>query len=144
MTTNSEKSDCPRSGRPPFARVANDRKILSLDMTKPGQLLEQHPQKRISTGLADVGNRTWCIDDHHAISPLRALCPGVPDSTRDNCSDDKVAPLHSITLSARASRVGGTVSPSAFAVLRLMVSSYFVGACTGRSCGNSPFRIRST
>src|SRR5262245_41926474 len=57
---------------------------------------------------------------------------------------DEVAPLHSITSSARASSVGGTSRPSAFAVLRLMTSSYFVGVCTGRSAGFSPLRIRST
>ena len=34
--------------------------------------------------------------------------------------------------------------PSAFAVLRLITSSYLVGACTGRSAGFSPLRIRST
>jgi hypothetical protein len=34
--------------------------------------------------------------------------------------------------------------PSAFAVLRLMTSAYFVGACTGRSAGLSPLRIRSS
>src|SRR5262245_63833661 len=32
----------------------------------------------------------------------------------------------------------GTSRPSAFAVLRLMTSSYLVGACTGRSAGFSP------
>ena len=37
----------------------------------------------------------------------------------------------------------GTVRPRAFAVLRLMTSSYLVGACTGRSAGFSPFRMRS-
>ena len=51
---------------------------------------------------------------------------------------------HSMTSSARASSDGGTMSPSAFAVLRLMTSSYFVGACTGRSAGFSPLRMRST
>src|SRR5262245_44872969 len=35
---------------------------------------------------------------------------------------------YSITSSARASSVGGTVRPSCFAVLRLITSSYFVGA----------------
>ena len=34
-------------------------------------------------------------------------------------------------LAARASRVVGTSRPSAFAVLRLITSSYFVGCCTG-------------
>jgi hypothetical protein len=52
--------------------------------------------------------------------------------------------VHSITSSARASSGGGTSIPSAFAVLRLMTSSYFVGACTGRSAGFSPRRMRST
>src|SRR5262245_47108939 len=56
----------------------------------------------------------------------------------------ELAPLHSITSSARASRVGGTSRPRALAVLRLMASSYLVGFCTGRSAGFSPFRMRST
>jgi hypothetical protein len=52
--------------------------------------------------------------------------------------------LHSITSSARASRVGGTSRPSAFAVFRLTTSSYLVGAWTGRSAAFSPLRMRST
>src|SRR5262249_16673459 len=51
---------------------------------------------------------------------------------------------HSITSSARARSVGGTSRPSALAVLRLMASSYLVAACTGRSAGFSPLRMRST
>src|SRR3981189_2539583 len=51
---------------------------------------------------------------------------------------------HSITSSALASSEGGTLRPSAFAVLRLTTKSYFVGFCTGRSPGFSPLRIRST
>src|SRR5262245_23847871 len=51
---------------------------------------------------------------------------------------------HSITSSARASTVAGISRPSALAVLRLMTSWYLVGACTGRSPGFSPFRMRST
>src|SRR3954463_1852320 len=51
---------------------------------------------------------------------------------------------HSITSSARPSTLSGTGSPSAFAVLRLITSSYLVGACTGRSAGFSPLRMRST
>src|SRR5262249_47454083 len=57
---------------------------------------------------------------------------------------DELAAFHSITSSARASRLSGTVSPSALAVLRLITSSYLVGACTGRSAGFSPLRMRST
>src|SRR5215469_1409677 len=51
---------------------------------------------------------------------------------------------HSIISSARASSEGGTVRPIALAVLRLITSSYLVGACTGRSAGFSPLRMRST
>lgn len=38
----------------------------------------------------------------------------------------------SMTSSARATSVGGTAIPSAFAVLRFRAISYFVGCCTGR------------
>src|SRR5262245_65723130 len=50
---------------------------------------------------------------------------------------------YSMTLSARASSAGDTMRPSAFAVFRLIASSYLFGACTGRSAGFSPLRMRS-
>jgi hypothetical protein len=48
---------------------------------------------------------------------------------------------YSITSSARARSVCGTVRPSAFAVLRLITSSNVVGCWTGRSAGLEPLRI---
>src|SRR4249919_211018 len=51
---------------------------------------------------------------------------------------------HSITSSARASRVGGTSRPSTLAVLRLIASSYLIGCWTGKSAGFAPFKMRST
>jgi hypothetical protein len=51
-------------------------------------------------------------------------------------------PLHSITSSAATCRLTGTVSPSALAVLRFIVSPNLVGCTTGRSAGFSPLRIR--
>jgi hypothetical protein len=56
-------------------------------------------------------------------------------------SDELAAP-HSITSSARPSSIGGISRPSAFAVLRLITNSNFVGRITGRSPGFSPLRIR--
>src|SRR5262245_33610850 len=56
-------------------------------------------------------------------------------------SSPDLAPI--MTSSARASSVGGTSRPSALAVLRLTTNSYLVGACTGRSAGFSPLRMRS-
>ena len=51
---------------------------------------------------------------------------------------------YSMTSSAAISKPGGTVKPSAFAVLRLTTVSNFVGVCTGRSAGFAPRRMRST
>ena len=45
---------------------------------------------------------------------------------------------------ARERSEGGTVRPSALAVLRLIAISNLVALCTGRSAGLSPLRIRST
>src|SRR5262249_30595078 len=60
-----------------------------------------------------------------------------------NKRDELPAP-HSILSSARVTTVGGTVRSSAFAVLRLITSSTLVGACTGRSAGLAPRKMRST
>src|SRR5262249_855202 len=58
--------------------------------------------------------------------------------------DERAAVHHSITSSARPRSIGGTSRPSAFAVLRLITSSYLVGCCTGKSAGFVPRRMRST
>ena len=48
---------------------------------------------------------------------------------------------YSITSSARASNVGGTVRPSIFAVVRLTTNSNCVGCTTGKSIGLAPLSI---
>jgi len=50
--------------------------------------------------------------------------------------------IHSITSSARASSVGGTVRPIVLAVCRLTTNSNFTARRTGRSLGFSPLRTR--
>ena len=57
-----------------------------------------------------------------------ARWPVVPERPRCRAAEqrDELAPLHSITSSARASSVGGKVTPSALAALGLMTSSTFV------------------
>src|SRR5689334_11963612 len=62
--------------------------------------------------------------------------------TKDSCTAVKTH--HSTTSSARASSAGGTVRPSALAVLRLIANSYLVGCWTGRLAGMVPLRILST
>ena len=51
---------------------------------------------------------------------------------------------HSMTSSARARKDAGSVVPRARAALTFTTSWYAVGACTGRSAGFAPFRMRST
>src|SRR5262249_57371826 len=93
-------------------------------------------------------------DPSHPIGLLRASRQR-PRRRRAAEQREELAPLHSITSSARASRAvsadfwvatrsasAGTSRPSGLAVLRLMTVSYLVGACTGRSAGFSPLRMR--
>src|SRR5262249_1671597 len=78
----------------------------------------------------------------------RRLLRARPERPRDGCTAEQryelAAAAHSITSSARASSVAGTSMPIALAALRLITNSYLVGACTGRSAGFSPLRMRST
>ena len=57
---------------------------------------------------------------------------------------DELAPFHSITSSALAIRVSGTVTPSVLAVFRFTTSSNFTARSMGKFAGGVPFRILST
>src|SRR5215475_14472204 len=79
-----------------------------------------------------------------AVSLSGASGPGPDLSMRSTSQHTReLKRSYSITASAVASSVLGTVRLSAFAVVRLMTSSYLVGACTGRLAGFSPLRMRS-
>jgi len=56
-----------------------------------------------------------------------------PFRATTGCEQSQQTRSYSITSSARAMSVGGTVRPSALAVLRLMISSARVTCWTGRS-----------
>ena len=92
-------------------------------------------------------------------SAIRSVLPS-PHQTRSRCRpriSDRSAPIfspcgliymaslhksrYSMISSARASTDGGIVKPSAFAALRLMTNSNFVGRSTGRSAAFAPSRI---
>src|SRR5262249_53247428 len=104
------------------------------------QFLCEQARDRICRTARRVGN------DHAHGSVGVALCPRTRHGRPRGRSAEQRYELatfdHSITSSARASSVVGTSRPSALAVLRLMTSSYLVGACTGRSAGFSPLRMR--
>src|SRR5262249_7133359 len=108
----------------------------------PAQLLQRLLERR-ELGTAGAATAREHADPPYAPWLLRARHER-PRRRAAEQRDDLAPPDHSITSSARASSVGGTSRPSAFAVLRLMTSSYLVGACTGRSPGFSPLRMRST
>ena len=80
-------------------------------------------------------------DAPHALGLLRARRER-PRRRRAAEQRDELAPVHSITSSARASSVGGTVRPSILAVWALMTSSNLVDCTTGRSAGFAPLRMR--
>src|SRR5262249_46687742 len=101
------------------------------------------PAERIQEIPTRSGRNGGEKPDNRHLSLLRSR-PERPCRCRAAEKRDELAPLHSITSSARASSAAGTSMPSALAVLRLMTSSYLVGACTWRSAGVSPSRMRST
>src|SRR5262245_51299662 len=72
-----------------------------------------------------------------ALPPKADMC----GATRDVRYGPK-ADIHSITSSARAMSVGGTLRPRLLAVERLMDSTNLVGCITGSSEGFSPLRMR--
>ena len=97
-----------------------------------------HPHVRLGS-KADMGNA------HRYVRSTRKkadMC-GANRNVRYGPIAD-IGPYYSITSLALARSDGGTVRPSALAVLRLITSSYLVGACTGSSAGFSPLRMRST
>jgi len=73
---------------------------------------------------------------------LGLLQHNLPITAVSRCNKVSVQP-YSITSSARASKAGGMVRPSAFAVLRLIAKSNLVGCSTGRSAGLAPRNILS-
>src|SRR5262249_15877833 len=78
--------------------------------------------------------------------PLSLLCARHERPRRSRAAEqgDEIAAFHSITSSARASRVGGTSRPSILAVEALMTSSNLVDCTTGRGAGLAPLRMRPT
>ena len=116
-----------------------DRDVVALDIARLLQALVKCAQAvRVRVGRScGRGNRS-------PASPAAARAPRAATRRRAAEQRDELAPPHSITSSARASSDGGTSRPSALAVLRLMTNSNLVGACTGKSAGFSPLRMRST
>src|SRR5262249_13447365 len=92
----------------------------------------------------EAGSRCASEEPDHRHRWLLRARSERPSSRRATEQRDEFTPLHSITSSARSRNGSGIVSPSAFAVVRLMMRSNFVGCSTGMSLGFVPRRILST
>src|SRR5215203_3150388 len=115
-----------------------DRDVLALDKSGLVQTLTKNAEKACEQGRRFAAEKS----NHRHRWLLRARSKGPRGGRRNPCDD--LPPPHSITSSARARMASGTARPSAAAVLKLSTSSYLVGACTARSAGFSPFRMRWT
>src|SRR5262244_1473872 len=95
---------------------------------------------RVTSRMVDASRFSCGGQDRHR----RLLCPRCQRPPRRRAADerDELAPLHSITSSARSRIAVGIVTPSALAALRLTTVSNAVACWTGRSAGFSPLRIR--
>src|SRR5215831_19049896 len=135
--------NCAQSIGIRFAKPALDGDVLPFDVTKLAQTHHDGVERDQACVSADRAAGCEESDARRSCPPLR---PRAKRPCRCCAADqrDELATPHSITSSARASKVGGTSRPSALAVLRLITNSYLVGACTGRSAGFSPLRMRST
>src|SRR5262249_25457023 len=130
-----------QSPRLSVRRALLEDKILTLDET-----LCCKRRYEILTPLVCCANYHAIGEQPNAIDFFSGLLRAHPKRPCHHATKKRyeLTPLHSITSSARASNEAGTVRPSDLAVFKLTINSYFVGACTGRSAGFSPLRMRST
>ena len=141
--------------RPRRDRPCNGRTAERLEKFAPPHI--SNPSYRSGESIAPC-ERHVCFEAERgslrgnlAVFAMSAAGPLYPYTHRESghsgtavrCQEETFR-CYSITSSARASSVSGTVRPSALAVLRLITSSYLVGAWTGKSVGFSPRRMRPT
>src|SRR5262249_50544449 len=114
-----------------------DRHILALDVAGFAEALAECRQ------IASTIDRRRAAEksDHRHRRLLRARRER-PCGRAAEKRDELAAATHSITSPASASSFSGIWRPSAFAVLRLMISSNLVAWSTGSSDGFAPLRIR--
>jgi hypothetical protein len=106
-----------------FCKAELDENVLALDVTK---FTKSGPHCLHAGRITSSGAKSQVADARDLRRLLRPRDEW-PRSRRAAEQGDELAALHSITSSALAWSVSGTVRPSDFAVLRLMASSNFVG-----------------
>src|SRR5262249_50276688 len=101
-----------------------------------------HPLEKIGIGRRLPGLNADKADAYHLWLLLRARRERPRGYRAAEQRYELAAPYHSITSSARASSDGGTSTPSALAVERLITNSNLLDWTTGKSAGLAPCRIR--
>src|SRR5262245_35414038 len=120
-TANQFRRQCWQPINLPLSREIIDYDVLAFDVAGFVQAFadrckEVRPALGVWKEVEMSNDRQWL--------PLRPY--GERPSHRAADKRDEFAPLHSITSSAATSSLSGTVRPSAFAVLRFMISSNLV------------------
>src|SRR5262249_39174532 len=111
--------------------------VLPLDPAELAHAIAQRiEQETRGLPIGKAGHQHANVANGRVLS----ACRHWPRRRRAAEQGDELAPPHSITSSAVICMISGTVTPSAFAVLRLMTSSTLVGCITGSSAGFSPLR----
>jgi hypothetical protein len=113
-----------------LGRCSITRSPCPITLTRPRWACDL-PEQSARVALSDVRSASTLRTQSRTLRRVR------------NPQQKRKSPRYSIIASARASSVGGTVRPRAFAVLRLITNSSFSGAWTGNSLGFSPLRMRS-
>ena len=112
-----------------------DHEVFAFDEAEPPQFIEQRDIMRCIAWARKQGAEA--ID----ASGFLPASDEWPCRRRASEQRDELATPHSITSSASESRLSDILTPRAFAVLRLMISSNLLTACTGMSTGFAPLRI---
>ena len=108
-----------------------------------GESREVASDGRFGGAVLERGNGLEADAGQRARADVKARVHGARAWARAGTASTHRAVPYSITSSARKSNVGGRSRPRAFAVFRLITSSYLVGRWKGSSPGLAPFNTRS-
>src|SRR5262249_31712529 len=117
-----------------------DAQVAAVDPAQPLQRVEERRDASLTfaiglrVGPYQYGDPSNSI---HWLRPRREL-----PSVRAADQHDELAAFHSITSSAAASSLSGTMMPSIRALSALMISSNLLACTTGRSAGLAPLSMR--
>jgi hypothetical protein len=125
--------------KPHVARPGRAYSKPTAELFDPVRYLSRSPVSGITASPASAG-----LSRSTLARGGKANIAGRPIRAISGCEQSQQKNPYSITLLAWASTIDGNSMPRALAVLRLIARSNFTGACTGRSAGFAPLRIRST